>query len=56
MIKFEKSLVSKVLVFEEDQDIQAIIKNYCDDNGLIAVKQNSYSAIKVLHSNTWAAC
>lgn len=51
MIKFDKSLVSKVLVFEDDKEIQATIKEFCDNNGLIALRQQSYSAMKVLYSN-----
>lgn len=51
MIKFDKNVVSKVLVFEDDKDIQASIKEFCDDNGLIPLRQQSYSAMKVLYSN-----
>ena len=51
MIKFDKSLVSKVIVFEEDKDILSAIKEFCEQNGLIAVRQQSYSAMKVLYSN-----
>lgn len=51
MIKFDKSLVSKVLILEDDKAIQGTIKDFFDNNGLIAVRQNSYSAMKVLYSN-----
>ena len=51
MIKFDKSLVSKLLVFEDDKDVQVSIKEVLDSNGLVAVRQHSYSAMKVLYSN-----
>ena len=51
MIKFDKTLVSKMLVFEEDLGMQPQIKEFCEQHGLIAVKNNSYSAMKVLYSH-----
>lgn len=51
MISFDKRLVSKVLIFEEDHSVQGQIKEFCEKNGLIGVKQSSYSAMKVLYTN-----
>lgn len=51
MIKFDKNLVSKLLVFEDDKDTQTAIKEFCENNGLIPLRQQSYSAMKVLYSN-----
>lgn len=51
MIKFDKTLVSKMLVFEEDLDMQTQTKEFCEQHGLVAVKNNSYSAMKVLYSH-----
>ncbi|MCG8313181.1 MAG: chemotaxis protein CheX [Pseudomonadales bacterium] len=51
MIKFDNTLVSKLLVFEDDKEIQLSIKEVLERNGLVAVRQQSYSAMKVLYSN-----
>ena len=50
MIGFEKQLVSKVLIFEEDADAQASLKVFCSDNGLIGVKQSGHSSMQRLET------
>lgn len=51
MIGFEKRLVSKVLIFEDDTDVQALLKDFCIEHGLVGVKQSSHSTMKMLYNN-----
>ena len=43
--------VSKVLVLDESPEHQLAIKNFCDDNGLIALKVRRGSVTSVLRTN-----
>lgn len=52
MIGFEKRLVSKVLIFEENPNAQSVLKEFCGANGLIGVKQTSHSSMKMLYTNS----
>ena len=52
MIGFEKRLVSKVLIFEENQAAQSVLKEFCAANGLVGVKQTSHSSMKMLYTNS----
>ncbi len=51
MIGFEKQLVSKVLIFEESPDASVQLKTFCNDNGLIALKQTNASSMHMLEHN-----
>lgn len=51
MIGFEKRLVSKVLIFEENPAAQGVLKEFCAANGLIGLKQTSHSTMKMLYNN-----
>lgn len=44
-------LVSKVLVFDDDERCRELIKAFCAENGLVALKAHEESAIPVLRSN-----
>lgn len=52
MIGFEKRLVSKVLIFEENPTAQMALKEFCGANGLVGVKQTSLSSMKMLYTNS----
>ena len=51
MIGFEKRLVSKVLIFEDDPRAQGTLKAFCSEHGLIGVKQSDHSSMKRLETN-----
>lgn len=51
MIGFEKRLVSKVLIFEEDAGARQQLKAFCAENGLIGLKQVGHSIMEMLHAN-----
>lgn len=51
MLNSDKTLVSKVLVFEENPGFQEKIKHFCDENGLVPIRQCNYSAMNVLYSS-----
>lgn len=51
MIGFEKRLVSKVLIFEEDAGARRQLKEFCAENGLIGLKQVDHSIMEMLHAN-----
>jgi len=51
MIGFEKRLVSKVLIFEHDTAVHDQLKDFCNEYGLVGVKQTSHSAMKMLYTN-----
>ncbi len=52
MIGFEKRLVSKVLIFEENPSAKMALKEFCGANGLVGVKQTSHSNMKMLYTNS----
>ncbi len=52
MIGFEKRLVSKVLIFEENPSAQIALKEFCATSGLVGVKQTSDSSMKMLYTNS----
>lgn len=51
MIEFEKRLVSKVLIFEDDVAAQGKLKEFCSDYGLIGLKQTDTSIMDRLAAN-----
>ena len=51
MIGFEKQLVSKVLIFEDDPAASTQLKTFCNANGLIALKQTTHSSMHMLEHN-----
>lgn len=51
MIGFEKQLVSKVLIFEDDPTASTQLKTFCNANGLIALKQTTHSSMHMLEHN-----
>lgn len=51
MIGFEKRLVSKVLIFEDDASAQGKLKTFCAEHGLIALKQCEHSSMQLLQAN-----
>lgn len=51
MIGFEKRLVSKVLIFEDDASAQGKLKALCTELGLIGLKQSERSSMQMLQSN-----
>jgi len=51
MIGFEKQLVSKVLIFEDEPTASAALKAFCNANGLIALKQTTHSSMHMLEHN-----
>lgn len=51
MIGFEKQLVSRVLIFEENPAASGLLKTFCSANGLIALKQTSASSMHMLEHN-----
>lgn len=51
MITFEKRLVSRVLVIDDDSDAQQQIKTFCTKHNLVGVKQTGGSIEELLHAN-----
>lgn len=51
MIGFEKRLVSKVLIFEDDASAQAKLKTFCAEHGLVGLKQCEHSSMQMLQAN-----
>jgi hypothetical protein len=51
MIGFEKRLVSKVLIFEDNANAQGKIKAFCSEHGLIGLKQSNSSSMQMLEAN-----
>lgn len=51
MIGFEKRLVSKVLIFEDDASVQGQLKSLCAEHGLIGLKQCGRSSMQMLQAN-----
>jgi hypothetical protein len=50
MIGFDKQLVSRVLIFEDEATAQAKLKSLCAENGLIGLKQVQHSVMSMLES------
>lgn len=51
MITFEKRLVSRVLVIDDDPGAQQLIKEFCGKQNLVGVRQTSGSIEELLHAN-----